>query len=168
MSGRTATLRSVQTIEIKPAGMAQVTRAMRSGKLVAIGNDVQNVANDLHEIDAGFRLRFDPGEEVYLLSHERMNPDGSVSEDFVSSFETCDQRIVQRAREISRPGYDYVGELERADRAAERAADAAMSEKIGPHAEKLAWALRQDLGRHEHPRTRTATAYIPADVPKGG
>jgi hypothetical protein len=167
LSGRAATLRLVQTIEIKPGNVWSVATALKSGKLIAIDNDVQGVANDLHEIDAGFRLRYDPGEDVYLLSHEGLQPDGSVEEKFVSSFEACDQRIVQRAREISAPSYDYVGELDRLEAKAERDKVHEFSEKIGPHAEKLAWALRQDLGRHEHPRTKTATAFVPADVPKG-
>jgi hypothetical protein len=150
----------MQSIEIQPGRMVQVTRAMKSDRLIAVDDDVQNVANDLHAIDPHLKLVYEPYEDVWIVKYQQLTAGGEVEERLVSSFQECDQRIVRRMREINRPGYDFVAELDRLDREAERRADHEFSEKIGPHAEKLAWALRQDLGRNER-------AVVPADVPKG-
>jgi hypothetical protein len=160
LSACAATLRRVQSVDIEPGRMAQVTRALKSGKLISVDDDVQGVANDLHEIDPHLRLSYEPHEDVWIVKYVYLTAGGEVKERLVSSFQECDQRIVRRVREINRPGYDFVAELDRLDREAERRKDHEFSEKIGPHAEKLAWALRQDLGRNER-------AVIPADVPKG-
>jgi pyoverdine/dityrosine biosynthesis protein Dit1 len=157
----------MQPVEIRAGNMRQVHTALASGKLVAVGDDVQGVANDLAAIDPGLKLFYEPGEDVWIVKHVRQMPDGSEQEHLVSTFQQLDQRVVARIREISQPGYDYVGELDRLDAAAEREATHQFSEKIGPIGEKLAWAFRQDLGRHEHPSTRTARAVVPADIPKG-
>jgi hypothetical protein len=132
---------------------------MRNGRMVLIDDDVANVVRDLQEIDPGLRVRFSMEEGVFVVYHRRLEVDGE-REKLVTTAHELDQRIVRRVREISRPGYDFVAELDRLDREAECRKDREFSEKIGPHAERLAWALRQDLGRNER-------AVIPADVPKG-
>jgi hypothetical protein len=157
----------VQSVEIQPGQMAQVTRALRSGKLIAIDDDVQGIANDLFAIDPGLRLEYEPFEDVWVVKYVGLNEIGEHEERLVASYAECDQRIVRRMREIAQPGYDFAGELDRLDREAEARHEHEMSEKIGPAAEKLAWALGRDLGRHEIPNTRVSRAVIPADIPKG-
>jgi hypothetical protein len=93
----------VQSVEIEPGRMAQVTRALKSGKLVAVDDDVQNVANDLHEIDPGLKLSYEPGEDVWIVKHVHLTPAAAWRSGSCRAFQECDQRIVQRVREINRP-----------------------------------------------------------------
>lgn len=153
----------MQRVEIRPGQLAQVQKVLRTGKLIAIDDDVQGVANQLFDVDRGLRLGYDPGEDLWIVSHV----DGEGTESFVSSFEDCDARIVARMREIARPGYDFAGELERLDREADARREREISDQIGPIGERLAWALKRDLGRHEVTNSRVSRAVVPADVPKG-
>lgn len=132
-------------IDIEPASIAQVKRTDR-GKLVAVDDDVQNVANDLAEIDKGLKLSYDPDQDIYIVFHKRVEGDGSVSEHLVTTARECDQRIVWRVKEISLPGYDYAAELERVEAAAKKARDDQFREEIAPLAEELRHAMRRDLG----------------------
>lgn len=156
----------VQSVEIKPGQIAQVTKAMRSGKPIVVDDDVQGVANDLHQIDPGLRLEYEPFEDVWVVKYVHLTADGEVRERLVSTFQECDQRIVARMREINRPGYDFPAELDRLEREAEAQRDYEFGQKVGPIGEKLAWALRQDLGRHEIPNTRVSRAVVPKAIPK--
>lgn len=132
-------------IDIEPASIAQVKRTDK-GRLVAVEGDVQNVANDLHAIDKGLRLAYDPDQDYYVVHHLRVLGDGSVEEHLVTTARACDQRLVERVREISLPGYSYAEELEKMEAAAKRARDRDFSERVGPAAERLRHALRKDLG----------------------
>lgn len=127
-------------MEIIPATVAQVAR-MDSGRLVAVDDDVQNVARDLREIDPGLRLRFDEYQEFYVVYHV----DGD-EESLVTTAQECDQRLVKRAREISRPDYDYGLELEKAEAESKKQADDRFADQTGDVGERLAHALRKDLG----------------------
>jgi hypothetical protein len=64
----------------------------------------------------------------------------------VLTAQDCDQRIVQRIRRIMQSDYDYMAELDKAEAKAKEEKDAAWSEKIGPIAERLAFAMRKELG----------------------
>lgn len=131
-------------LEIQPASLAQVQRSDR-GDLIAIDDDVHNVARDLKAIDSGLKLEFDTVEEFFVVSWLHME-DGQVKEKLVLTARDLDQRIVERVRRISLPDYDYVRELERIDREADRRADHEHREQVGPYAERLRHALRKDLG----------------------
>jgi hypothetical protein len=157
----------MQTVEIKPGNVRSGHTALASGKLVAVDDDVQGVANDLAAIDPGLKLFYEPGEDVWIVKHVRQMPDGSEQEHLVSTFQQCDQRIVPGSGRSASPATTTSASSTGSRPRRSGQATHEFSEKIGPHAEKLAWAFRQDLGRHEHPRTRTARAVVPADVPKG-
>jgi hypothetical protein len=145
-------------VEIEPAGLMQVTRTER-GKLVAITDDVQGVARDLRDFDRGLKLWFNPDQDYYVVYHVTMR-DGEVKEDLVLTARELDPRVVQRVKQIAGTEYDFVKEMEQMDAAAERARQHAFSEQLGPRAERLAHAIRKDLGMK--PR-----AFITRDL-KGG
>lgn len=136
-------------IEIRAANVAQVHRT-RVGKNILIDDDVQGIARDLADIDKTLKLEYDPGQELYIVFQAVTNSDGSVEERLVSTWDCeangpIDKRLVNRIREISAEGYDYVAELDRIDAAAKRAEEHEFEETFGPVAEKLAWALVRDL-----------------------
>lgn len=145
--------------EIQPVNAMQVFQTDR-GHLVAIDDDVQSVARELRAIDEGLKVWFDPDQDHFVIFHERTLGDGSVEEHLVTTAQELDQRIVERIRQISSRDYDYVAELERIDLAADRAAEHALSERIGPHLERLAHGLRKDLGLK-------ARAFVSKDLKRG-
>jgi hypothetical protein len=154
-------------VEITPGSVAQVMRS-RKGYNILIEDDVQGIANQLQEISEEFRLVYNANEALWMLEQHKSLPDGSVKEDFVSSFTECDHRILHRAREVSAPGYDLGAELEKAERQADAEMDHKRREVAGDLAEKLGHALRADLSRHEAPTTRKSHAYVPgAFRPRG-
>lgn len=144
-------------IEIRPATVGQVART-RLGKNVAVDADVANVARDLRDISPEFRLEYDPHGDFFIVSQVRVMPDGSEEISLVTTAQDCDQRIVRRVREITAPGYDVGAEMERLDREADKRKEHALTERVGPIAEKLAWALRKDLGDKD----RAFTTYDPS------
>lgn len=133
-------------MEISPARLAQVQQA-RGGEFVEISDDVQNVAADLRAIDAGLRLRYSEAGEYFVVYHVEELPGGGQREHLVTTAQELDQRLVQRIREIDpRNGYDYAAELDRLEAEGERERDREFSEQIGPLGERLAHAVRKDLG----------------------
>jgi hypothetical protein len=153
-------------VEIQPGSVAQVMRS-RKGHNIMVADDVQGIANQLLEISDEFRLVYNPQEALWMLEQHRHLPDGSVREDFVSSFTECDHRILHRAREVSAPGYDIGAELEKAEAVSDAAMEARRYEVSGDAAEKLGHALRKDLSRHEAPTTAKSRAFIKAFKPRG-
>lgn len=135
----------MDTIEITPATLAQVHRT-RNGHQIAIDDDVQGVARDLLAIDPSLRLHYDPHGEYYVVKQLVTERDGTVTEKLVTTALELDQRIVHRVRQIAHPSYDYAAELDRVDAAADRERDRRQAELVGPMAERLAHALRKDLG----------------------
>lgn len=135
----------MDTLEIQPANITQVAR-LGDGRLVTISDDVGGVARDLRAIDRSLRLRYSPDQRIYVVYRVCMTGDGEVVEELVTTSRTCDQRIVKRIREISHPSYDYAAELDRLDAAADRRADHSFNERVGETGERLAHALRKDLG----------------------
>jgi hypothetical protein len=126
-------------MEIQPASIAQV-RAGRNGRKVLIEDDVLHIAKRLQEIDRSLRLRWNEQGEFFVVYQVL---DGS--EKLVLTARELDERIVQRVRKIAHPSYDYVAEMERMDRRAEKDADHRFHEQTGEIGERMAHALRKDL-----------------------
>jgi hypothetical protein len=150
----------VERVEIQPAGVAQVHRALRTGRRVLITEDVQDIASDLKEIRATLKLEFDPDSDLFVVMDVVTNPDGSIEDKLVTVWDVerngqLDRRLVERIREIAAPGYDLVAELEKRERQDERDRSSRFREQVGPAAEKLKWALRKDLGADKN------RAFIP-------
>lgn len=149
-------------IEIQPAAVEQVHKALKTGRRIAIDMDVQNIAQDLREIRATLKLEYDPGEDIFVVLDEVTMPNGSIEEKLVTTWDCVrngplDQRLVRRIREIAHPSYDLAAELEKADKAADLERARRFREKVGPAAERLAHALRKDLGSTER-------AFVPKAV----
>ena len=126
-------------MDIAPASLAQI-RMGRDGRRVVVSEDVGNVAAQIHEIDPRLGLVWNEKGEFFMVVEQ----DG-LTERLVLTAKECDQRIVERVRQIASPDYDYGAEVDRLDAAAEKAKDHRFHEETGEVAERLAHALRKDL-----------------------
>jgi hypothetical protein len=120
------------------------------GTTVEISDDVQGVAWSLREIDDRFRLRADLDHVQNLVGWtvelHTPQPDGSVEEHFVCAYRELDHRVLRDARKYTSPGYDLAAELEKLDDSNDRRMDHRRREQSGEIGERLAHALRTDLG----------------------
>lgn len=135
--------------------MDQVERGAQ-GQAVLIEADVGNVAADLRDIDPALRLRYSEKGEYFVVYFEP--PDRPGDQQLVLTALECDQRIVNRVRQIASADYDYVAELDRIDREAERDKTNANRQRIAEGAEKLYFEIRKAQGIR-------ARAYISKPIP---
>jgi hypothetical protein len=142
-------------IDIDPVSVAQARRS-RTGRMVAINDDVVNVARDLRDIDPRFRLFYNEDERVFVVE---LHEEGV--EHLVGVYRELDQRIVARARRFTRPDFDLAAEIEDSEADAAAADDARRAEQMGDASQRLHHALRTDLGRHEFGQTLKSRAFIP-------
>jgi hypothetical protein len=148
-------------VDVRPGTMSQVHKALHSGRMVAVDHGPHDVATRLREISDELHLHYDPYEAVWIVMQARHMPDGSVKEHLVTTALECDGRLVERVRQITDSSYNLADELDAAEAKADRAHEQRQSEAFGDASEKLAFALQQDLGRHEIGRTAKSRAYVP-------
>lgn len=148
-------------IEITPGTIGQVHRALHSGRMVAVDHGPHDVAARLREISDELVLHFDPYENLWVVSQRQAQGDGSVKETLVTTATECDARLVARVEQIASPGYRLADELDAVEAAADREAEQRRRETLGDGAERLAFALGRDLGRHEIGRTAKSRAFVP-------
>ena len=127
-------------MEIKPATMAMVQRG-RGGRLIAVDEDVLDVARGLKEIDPRLSLHFNENGGYFVVVETLDNGD----EKLVLTAQELGPNILDRVRKLASPDHDYVKEVEQLDRQAERDKDHAFHEQTGEVGERLAHALRKDL-----------------------
>lgn len=137
-----------------------------AGKRVVIDDDAAGVMRALREIDDRFRCHYLVDEARFVLELHTPEPDGSVTESLVGTYDALDHRIVHRAQEFTRPDFSIADELERQDTALNADREYARSQETGDMAERLGHALRKDLGRHEAANTLKSRAFIPAVIRK--
>ena len=131
-------------MEIQPLSIDQFQRD-KDGKQVLIQSDVGNVAIDLQKLDKRLVLRVTESGGFVVFRREQ-RPNGAVKEELVTTATELDQRIVKRVEKIMSERYDLAGELDRLDIEAEKAIDYKRTEEISIAGERLAHALRKDLG----------------------
>lgn len=140
------------TGEIAPVPIEQV-RMGQNGKMVTIEGDVGGVVEQLQAIDSRFHVRWsDAGKYFVVYTREKWQPEGSGH--VVTYAQELDGRLVRKIEKIvwewRQPGYSFADEMEKAQAKAEKEEDDAFNERIGESAEKLAWALRGELGLNDH------------------
>jgi uncharacterized protein (UPF0297 family) len=134
-----------EPFELQPVALDRIMRT-RNGQRVAIHADVGSVVAQLREIDDRLHVFYVPDQAFFSVELHTPRADGLVDEHLVGAYESLDGRVVQRIRQITRPGYDLGAELERIDREAQARADHRHSEQTGEIAERVAHAVRKDLG----------------------
>ncbi len=133
------------SIAIEPASITQVL-ASACGPAVVIDDDAGNVARDLRALDATLRVRYSVRGGHFVIFQVIVEPDGRVVEHYVTTALQLDQRIVRRVEQLVHPSYDAGAELERAAHERRAADRAGFREELAGHAERLAHALRRDVG----------------------
>lgn len=118
----------------------------RMGNKVLIESDVCNVAADLKSIDERLKVRWSEVGEYFVVYTEEPKGDGSVDQSLVLTSYELDQRIVKRVQKIMHPSYNYANDLERIEQEAKKDQDRKFDEQVGEAGERLAHALRKDLG----------------------
>lgn len=142
-------------MHVQPANIDQI-RAAADGRMVLISADVGGVAKQLREIDPGLRVAFaergnPPFWRVFWESEDRRETYLVTTVQAVQNrsgtWEGLDQRLVETIKSIDpRGGYDYATALQTAERERREKAHREFRERTGPYGERLAWALRKDLG----------------------
>lgn len=141
-------------MDVRPASIDQIGR-LADGRLVTITADAGNVAESIQRLDPCLHLRYSESSDCWIVYriHRHGWPcredDPERTEELVLTAQDCDQRIVKRLEFIDsqgRSGYDYAAELEKSALRARDRAKKERQERFGEHAEKVAHALRKDLG----------------------
>lgn len=124
--------------------------------MVLISSETSTVAADLEAIDPRLKIRWcENGNPPYFAVYHAPEggcpcPDPNCEHgDLVLTARQCDDRIVQRVREINPEGpgrYDYTKALEQRRKARERTEKHERDERNGELAEQVAHAVRKDLG----------------------
>jgi hypothetical protein len=127
-------------------GQLQLTNKM---SMIRVESDVLGVVERLKSISPGFDLLYDKGQKVYVLYHTDLNEKGEVVESLVGAYTELDQRLITLIERIDAQGrgrHDLVAEIEKLEAAKARENAAHRLNQVGPIAEKLHFAMRQDLG----------------------
>lgn len=146
-------------IEIEPADFTQFVKG-RNGQMIEIPDDVGGVAAGLRRIDHHLRLRFSEKGGYFVVYWK---PDASEPGDgyLVFTAQELDARIVKRMEEVhhrcTTGNYSFIGELEAREKEAANQADHEWTEAHGEMFEKLAFAMRKDLGYDQS----SISTYVP-------
>ena len=127
-------------------GELQLTNRL---EMVRVDKDVLGVVERLKSISPGFELLYDKAQEVFVLYHTDVTPEGHVTESLVGAYKELDQRIINLVERIDAQGRghaDLASELEKLEAAKDRENAAKRLNAVGPIAEQLRWAMRKDLG----------------------
>ena len=119
--------------------LAQVRRAS-DGRLIPVDGDVFDVCQRIREVDRSLGVEFNLKSEQYRIYEEG---DDGVRRT-VKWVAELTPDLPEHLRQLLHT--DYARELERVDRQAERDAAHAFHERVGPVGERLAHAVRKDLG----------------------
>lgn len=121
------------------ATLAQV-RAGRDGRLVEIDQDVLDVCARIREVDTSLGVEWSDSANLFRVYE--LCADGKKRTVFWTPELTAD--LPDYLRQLSKT--DYVTEMERRDRKAERDKDHDHLERWGGRHERLAHAVRKDVG----------------------
>jgi hypothetical protein len=128
--------------EVEPVALDVVQKSL-TGDFVLVNHDVDNVAQDLLLIDPNLRLRYSQLGEYWVVFYR--DPD-TGKEELKFTAKERDRRIVEHAKKLNSPDYNYAEEVERLDREADKAKQEKLNELYADQAERLAHSIRKDYG----------------------
>lgn len=133
------------THTIQPVALQQVVEGF-DGRMILVDDDVANVARDLRAIDPALELRYSERHGHFVVV-QIIDQDGRRGEHLVTTAEECDQRIVERVRQIADERYDLAAELARVQAQGERdsKANGPLAEAVDENVDRLLHAIRRDL-----------------------
>jgi hypothetical protein len=128
-------------MEIRSASYNQVLKG-RGGRMVLIDDDVCGIAAQLLEIDPSLRLRWSEAGE-YFVVYQQID---EHTRHLVTTAQELDGRLLQRVLKITHPDFDFAAEVDRIDAEADAAIEHRFHEGVGERGERLAHAVRKDMG----------------------
>ena len=131
-------------MEIEPATIAQV-RAGRDGRVLTVEEDVFEVAGRLKEIDPSLHLRWNERGEYFVVYQLIGKLEEGGEEKLVLTAKELTPAIIARVEEIAHPEYDFVAEMDKLDKQADKDKDHRFHEQTGEAAERMAHAVRKDI-----------------------
>ena len=131
-------------MEIEPATIAQV-RAGRDGRVLTVEEDVFEVAGRLKEIDDSLYLRWNERGEYFVVYQLIGKLEEGGTEQLVLTAKELTPAILARVEEIVHPSYDFVAEMDKMDKQAEKDKEHRFHEQTGEAAERMAHAVRKDI-----------------------
>jgi hypothetical protein len=129
-------------MEIRAASLMQVQQS-KNGQMVAVDDDVLDVARRLREVNDSLRLRWSEAGEYFVVYE--LHEDGN--EYLVLTSEDLNPQIIERVQQISNSSYDYAKELDALDAARDRELDRITHEKAGEVGERIFHAIGKDTGQ---------------------
>ena len=140
-------------MEVEPATVEQVRIAYETNEWVVISADSSATVAEIQRIDPTLRVRFSPRARMFAVYHEHAPIPPILTcrahQNSSGTWEGLDNRVVRRLQYIDREGtggYDYAKALERETLAREARASHEFAERTGDGAERMAFAIRRELG----------------------
>lgn len=133
-------------MDIEHASLTQVVQGI-NGELIAIEDDVLDVARRLKEIHPSLHVYFNQqrhpkhGDDGYFVIYELCD-DGK--ERLVTTAKELDPRLIAHFERLASESYDVVAEMDKMDDQAEKDKDHVFAEQVGEIGERLHHALRRD------------------------
>jgi hypothetical protein len=125
--------------DFRRASLTQV-RAGRGGRMVAIDDDVMDIARRLHEIDRSLGVDWNDSAGYFRVTQTLQDGSKHV---VLTCLELTPAVIAEVAKTVH-PSYNLDAELEKAERQEEHEFQHQQSEKIGEIGERLYHAMRKD------------------------
>jgi hypothetical protein len=140
---------------LHPAKLDQILETRN--RQVVVDADSCTVVGDLRAIDPTLGVRFVDGPEPFFAVYQDIkHPDGSSEQHLVTTaqayptafgtFTGLDNRVVERVRQITSPGYDFMAEAAKMKAEHDSKETQARRDLLGEMGEQAAWAVRKDLG----------------------
>jgi hypothetical protein len=147
------TLQKGADVELQPATVEQVRIAYETNEWVVISADSSATVSEIQRIDPTLRVRFSPRARMFAVYHEHapIPPILTVRayQNRSGTWEGLDNRVVRRLQYIDSHGtsdYDFAKEIERETLARHERASSEFAERTGDGMERMAHAIRRDLG----------------------
>jgi len=140
---------------LHPAKLDQILETRN--RQVVVDADSCTVVGELRAIDSTLCVRFVDGPEPFFAVYQDIkHQDGSSEQHLVTTaqayptsfgtFTGLDNRVVERVREITSPGYDFMAEAAKMKAEHDSKETQARRDLLGEMGEQAAWALRKDIG----------------------
>lgn len=129
--------------EVKPVSYEQVIEA--GDDYYIIDAATSQIVKEINEIDPRLHVKYSSRCNFFVLYAKEVR-EGREEEYLVRTFTHLDNRIVERVKQISHHSYDYAQDMEDGEKELDSKKLHAIKEKLGDNAERLAFALRKDLG----------------------
>jgi hypothetical protein len=128
--------------DLEPISLAQYKRA-KDGKMILVDSDVGNIVQQIKAVNKDLCVRHSDLGKFFVVFYR--NPLNG-KERLVTTAKDLDGRLLNRIKKLNSGEYNYLAELAKLDAQADAAKEERLKEQMGEAAERLAHAIRKDLG----------------------